>query len=79
MSISAYFPEPGGLKFSAWGAIVAEQLAQYGISAPYNDDSWRTWVSALHEVPDLVAMNIPRTDGFDEWSEWAKQFIGSVR
>lgn len=76
---STYFPDPYGLKFGDWGAIVAEQLAAYGISAPINDDGWKTWVSALFEVPQLVAMNIPRADGFNDWSEWANQFIGSVR
>ncbi len=79
MAISAYFPEPYGLKFTDWGAIIAEQLAPFGVSAPYNETSWKTWVSALHEVPELVAMNIPRADGFEDWSEWANQFIGSVR
>lgn len=79
MAISTFFPEPYGLKFSVWGAVIAEQLAAYGVPTPYNDGSWKTWVSALHEVPELVAMNIPRADGFEEWSEWANQFIGAVR
>jgi hypothetical protein len=72
-------PEPFGLKFTEWGAIVAEQLAQYGISAPSNDDSWKTWVCALFYVPELASMNIPGGDGFDDWSLWAQQFIGAVR
>lgn len=79
MSIKAYFPEPYGLKFTDWGALVAEQLAEYGIAAPINEDSWKTWVSALFEVPQLVSMNIPQADGFDDWAGWANQFIGSVR
>lgn len=79
MSISTYIPEPYGLEFTDWGAIVAEQFAAFGIGAPYNSDSWKTWVSALFEVPELVAMNIPKADGFDDWSAWANQFIGSVR
>ena len=79
MSISTYVPEPYGLKFTDWGAIVAEQLADYGIAAPINEESWKTWVSALFEVPQLVSMSIPRTDGFENWSDWAEQFIGAVR
>ena len=79
MKISTYFPEPGGLKFQVWGAIVAEQLAAYGVSAPLNDDGWRTWVSALFQVPQLVSMNIPQASGFDSWTDWAENFIGSVR
>ena len=78
-TISVTVPEPFGLKFSEWGALVAEQLAQYGVSAPINDDSWKTWVCALFYVPELVSMNIPGGDGFDDWSQWAQQFIGAVR
>lgn len=74
-----FLPLPEGLKFSEWGALVAEQLAQYGVSAPYNEDSWKTWVCALFYVPELAAMNIPGADGFENWSDWAQQFIGAVR
>lgn len=76
---SAFIPSPDGLKFSDWGALVAEQFAQFGVSAPYNDDSWKTWVCALFYVPELAAMNIPGADGFENWSDWAEQFIGAVR
>lgn len=79
MTISTYFPLPDGISFTDWGAIIAEQLSAYGISAPMDEDSWKTWVSALFEVPQLVAMNIPQSDGFDDWTDWAQQFIGSVR
>lgn len=79
MKISTFFPDPYGLKFEQWGAVVAEQLAAYGISAPMDETGWKTWVSALFEVPQLVSMNIPRADGFDSWSAWAEHFIGSVR
>lgn len=77
--MNLYLPEPYGLEFKDWGSIVAEQLAAFGVSAPYNNDSWKTWVCALFQVPELVSMNIPTADGFDDWAEWAKQFIGSVR
>ena len=76
--ITTLFPVPTGLKFEQWGAIVAEQLAPFGVSAPLDEDSWKTWVCALHQVPDLVSMNIPTPDGFQSWDAWAEQFIGSV-
>lgn len=78
-SQTPFIPQPDGLKFTEWGAVVAEQFGQYGISAPYNEDSWKTWVCALFYVPDLVAMNIPSAEGFELWSDWANQFIGAVR
>jgi len=76
---TAFLPEPQGSEFVQWGAIVAEQLAQYGVATPYNEDSWKTWVCALFYVPELVAMNIPSAEGFERWQDWAEQFIGAVR
>lgn len=76
---AAFLPQVEGLDFTQWGALVAEQLAQFGVSAPYNSDSWKTWVCALFYVPELVEMNIPSAEGFSTWQEWANQFIGSVR
>jgi hypothetical protein len=78
-TLSTYFPNPEGLKFTEWGAVVAEQLATYGVAAPINEDGWKTWVCALFMVPDLVSLNIPTADGIDSWQQWAEQFIGSVR
>lgn len=75
----SFLPEPSGLTFSQWGTVVAEQLAQYGVAAPYNDDSWKTWACALFYVPELVALNIPTPEGFDNWETWAVQFLGAVR
>ena len=79
MKISTTFPEPRGLKLAEWGAVVAEQLASSGVSAPHDENDWKAWVSALHQVPSLVSMNIPGPDGFDSWQDWAERFIGSVR
>ena len=76
---AALIPRPDGLKFTEWGALVAEQFANSGVSAPYDEDSWKTWVCALFYVPELVAVNIPTADGFEDWSAWAEQFIGAVR
>jgi hypothetical protein len=79
IAATAHLPEPQGLEFTQWGSVVAEQLAQYGVAMPYNNDSWKTWVCALFYVPELVSMNIPSADQFDNWQDWADQFIGSVR
>lgn len=78
---STTFPNPDGLKFHEWGAVVAEQLASYGVAAPLGsgDDGWKTWVCALFYVPELVSLNIPSAEGFDSWADWANQFIGAVR
>ncbi len=76
---TSLLPEPGNLSFMQWGAIAAEQLAQYGVATPYNEESWKTWVCALFYVPELVSMNIPSADQFEDWKNWANQFIGAVR
>jgi hypothetical protein len=77
--MTPFLPQTEGLTFMEWGALVAEQLAAFGVSAPYNEDSWKTWVCALFYVPELVEANIPTAEGFENWVEWANQFIGAVR
>jgi hypothetical protein len=72
-------PDPNGLKFPEWGAVIAEQLAYAGVAPPIDDNSWKTWVCALFYVPELAANNIPTADGFMTWQEWAQRFIDSVR
>jgi hypothetical protein len=78
-AFSTQFPDPTGMTFTQWGAIVAEQLAEFGVSAPMDEEGWKTWVCALFYVPELVAANMPTPDGLDGWQEWAQRFIGSVR
>ena len=71
--------QPRGLSFPAWGALMSEQLAAYGVSAPRTEADWKSWVCALFYVPELAAQNIPSPDGFADWRGWAVQFLNSVR
>jgi hypothetical protein len=69
-------PQPQGLKFLQWGALVAEQLAEYGISSPDNEAAWKDWASALLYVPELAT--IPDPNSFDLWDDWASRVLETL-
>jgi hypothetical protein len=79
MALSIFVPQPYGLKFTDWGALVAEQLATYGVAAPINEDAWKTWVCALFYIPELTALGIPSPEQFPNWQTWAERFIACLR
>jgi hypothetical protein len=74
--MSFVFPQPDGMDFQPWAALVAEQLATYGVGPPQGND-WKTWASALFYVPALTS--IPSPEGFNDWRLWADRFLDSVR
>jgi hypothetical protein len=65
-------PSPLGIKFVDWGSLAAEQLAEYGISAPSSEEAWKDWACRLLYVPDLAA--VPSPIGFKTWQDWASRF-----
>ncbi len=65
-------PRPQGLKFQQWGALVAEQLAAYGIGAPADEKQWREWGASLLHEPVLGLA--PSPTGFTSWEDWAQNF-----
>ena len=66
-------PDPAGLEFAAWGALVAEQLAVYGVFAPLDDVAWSDWACTLLYSPELAA--IPEPYGFQDWRDWARRLL----
>lgn len=73
MSARLPFPDPTGLEFAPWGAVVAEQLAVFGILAPYDDTNWQDWAASLLYAPELAAF--PEPYGFADWREWARRLL----
>lgn len=70
--ISLSIPQPQGLQFVKWGAIVAEQLAGFGIQAPASEETWQGWAASLLQEPELGLMPSPL--GFNDWHDWASSF-----
>ena len=71
--VVAKLPLPLGLQFKEWGAVVAEQLSSFGVSAPLDDAAWKEWACALFYVPELAAAPTPME--FETWSGWADRFV----
>lgn len=65
-------PDPYGLEFRAWGALVAEQLAEQGVEAP-TSEAWQDWAASLQYAPALAA--VPEPGGFPTWESWASSLV----
>lgn len=72
MTPDVVIPNPYGLHFLQWGAIVAEQLAKYAILAPDDETKWREWGSNLLTINDIAF--VPSPNEFLDWREWACRF-----
>lgn len=72
-------PVPYGIKFSDWGAVVAEQLAAYNISPPTDENTWKTWASSLFYVQALTSRGLPHPGDFPDWQAWAERFTEVMR
>ncbi len=73
--MSPFFPDPQGLKFSQWGAMVAEQLAFEGVTAPRDELGWMDWAQGLLYAPALAVL--PEPNGFHDWQSWASACVQS--
>lgn len=67
------FPLPGGLQFRQWSSVVAEQLAEYGVTAPTEDIAWKEWACSLLAIPELAF--IPSPLEFPAWDAWAERVL----
>ncbi len=77
--LSIIAPQPYGLTFMQWTALIAEQLARYGVSESMSEGEWKAWVCALFFIPELAAKNIPTPDLYRNWQTWAERFVEAVR
>lgn len=64
-----FIPVPIGITFELWAALVAEQLADLGVSSPLPGQDWREWAQSLLNFPALVSF--PDPYGFSKWDDWA--------
>lgn len=65
-------PAPQGIEFPAWGALVAEQLAGFGVQAPVDEATWQEWAESLFHEPQFGLA--PSPVGFNDWRDWASSF-----
>lgn len=68
-----FFPSPLGMDFETWAALMAEQLADLGVSAPKTDENWVSWGQGLLNFPELVTF--PDPYGFSKWDDWAVRVV----
>lgn len=71
-------PNPLTVTFAQWAGYLSEQLAQYNVPSPVNEDLWKTWAQALCSTPEIVERGLPSPQGFDDWRLWACQALNAL-
>jgi hypothetical protein len=67
--------DPRGHTWDSWCPLIAELFAKYGLgTAP--EEMWKAWASAMLGVGNFASSGVPDPRGFDDWQDWAKQFVG---
>lgn len=74
---SAVLPQPQGLSFTDWAALLCEAFAELGLAQPPDETAWSSWACSLLYFPELATL--PSPIGFNSWREWADRVIeGSI-
>lgn len=73
----AFVPQPLGLAFDEWAAIIVEQFSNEGVPENAPDETrWQEWGEKIQEVDALS--DIPHPANFSTWQEWAERVVESL-
>ena len=70
----SFLPLSRGLEFHEWANCLVEVYALEGLPITL---PWKEWGERLREFPQF-AQDVPSTDGFDDWHEWAERVVGHL-
>lgn len=71
-------PNPLSVSFRTWSGYLSEQLAQYNVPSPVNEDLWKTWALALYSTPEIFERGLPNPQMFVDWRSWACQALHAL-
>jgi hypothetical protein len=67
--------DPRGMSWDEWCKLTDELFAQQQLGiAP--EEQWKDWVNGLAGLANFMDSGVPDSRGFDDWQEWAEQFVG---
>jgi len=73
-----FLPQPDQLQFTQWASVAVEQLSDYGLPQPPNDDAmWQTWATNFCNG-SMPGTQAPDPQGFSSWADWAHALIGTL-
>jgi hypothetical protein len=65
--------------FLDWAQRMVPTLEQFGpIPFPPAETGWKTWASEVISLDSLAQRAAPSPLGFDDWKNWAAQFVGVI-
>lgn len=70
--------DPRPMTMQSWVNAVTFSLRKYGLIPQLNGDDWRGWVRNLTLVRGMTRFQLPDTEPFLDWKEWAIRFNSTV-
>jgi hypothetical protein len=71
-------PNPRVTSYRQWAGYLSEQLAQYNVPSPGNEDLWKSWAQALYSTPEIAERGLPSPQMFADWRSWACQALNAL-
>lgn len=67
--------DPRGQTWDSWCALTAEQFAAQDLGVVI-EDHWRDWGNAMAGIGYFANSNVPLTNTFESWQDWATSLVG---
>lgn len=64
--------------FESWAALMVEQYAGQQLEIPNPQTDWKLWGDGLKGIDVFANEAIPRTENFDDWSDWAAALLAAI-
>lgn len=70
---------PTNMAFQDWADTVLQDLEVIGLSPiSTSQDQWQKWATSVCQIPQLAGKNPPNPWQYQDWKQWAEQFIYTV-
>ena len=64
--------------FESWASLMCELYAAQQLEIPTERTDWKIWGDGLSAIDVFTNEAIPRTEFFDDWTDWAQALVGAV-
>lgn len=69
--------QSAGLTWDRWMYLFMELFSSQNVIVLPEKD-WRTFVNNVVSIPELSGYNIPESQGFSTWQQWADYVSGVI-
>lgn len=64
--------------FDSWACLMCELYSTQGLAIPTEFTDWHSWGNGLRAIDVFANEDVPMTDNFDNWLDWATALVGAV-